>query len=283
MDNKNIQSYLLASTSSAIMTKTCTAPITRIKVLQQIQSYHNYNNYTGISNSIKYIYKNEGLLGYFKGNLTNISKSIPNYCIKFPLNDIYLKYMLKNKNFSSIKQLPYNNLLQAGVFAGLFQTIFTYPIDLLRTRITQDSQMINTNNKINSCLKNIIKQDGIAGLYRGFTPALLSTPLYIGIQLSSYQYLKNTNTIISNSLISGACAGLISQTIMYPGDTIKRNLQIDGLKQTKYNNLIDCIKHIYSKNGFKGFYRGIFLNSFKSIPEVAIKFTTYDLIKEYFL
>ena len=283
MDAKNIKSSLLASTCSAIITKTCTSPITRIKVLQQIQSYHNLNNYKGINNSIKYIYKNEGILGYFKGNLTNVFKSVPNYCIKFPINDIYLKYILKNKKYSNIKELPYNNLLQAGIFTGLCQTIFTYPIDLVRTRITQDSQMIHKNNKINSCLKNIIKQDGIFGLYRGLTPALLSTPLYIGIQLSSYQYLKNTNTILSNSLLSGACAGFISQTIMYPGDTIKRNLQVDGLNQTKYNNLIHCIKHIYSNKGFKGFYKGFFLNSFKSIPEVAIKFTIYDIIKNYLI
>jgi len=66
MDNKNIKSYLLASTFSAVITKTFTALITRIKVLQQIQSYHNCYNYTCISNSVKYIYKNEGLMGYFK-------------------------------------------------------------------------------------------------------------------------------------------------------------------------------------------------------------------------
>lgn len=282
MDNKNIKSYLFASTSSAIVTKTCTAPITRIKVLQQIQSYHNSNNYKGINTSIKYIYKNEGISGYFKGNLTNIFKSVPNYCIKFPLNDIYLKYMLKNKQYSSIKQLPYNNLLQSGIFTGICQTVITYPIDLVRTRITQDSNMIKQNNKIHSCLTNIIKQNGISGLYRGFTPAILSTPLYIGIQLSSYQYIKNSNTILSNSFIAGALAGFLSQTIMYPGDTIKRNLQIDGLNQTKYNNLTQCIKNIFLKNGFKGFYRGYFLNSLKSIPEVALKFTTYDLIKKMF-
>lgn len=283
MDAKNLKSYLLASTSSAIITKTFTSPITRIKVLQQIQSYHNSNNYKGIKNSVKYIYKNEGISGYFKGNLTNIFKSVPNYCIKFPLNDIYLKYMLNNKQYSSIKQLDYNSLLQAGVFTGICQTVITYPIDLVRTRITQDSNMIKQNNKIHSCLTNIITQDGIKGLYRGFTPAILSTPLYIGIQLSTYQYIKNSNTIISNSLIAGSLAGFISQTITYPGDTIKRNLQIDGIKQTKYNKLTDCIKTIFLKHGFKGFYRGIFLNSFKSIPEVAIKFTTYDLIKNYFL
>lgn len=80
-------------------------------------------------------------------------------------------------------------------------------------------------------------------------------------------------------MIAGSLAGLLSQSLMYPGDTVKRQLQIDGMNGVKkYNNITNCIKIIYRQNGIKGFYKGILLNSFKSIPEVAIKFTIYEFL-----
>ena len=78
-------------------------------------------------------------------------------------------------------------------------------------------------------------------------------------------------------------AGLISQSLMYPGDTVKRQLQINGMNGIKkYNNILDCINYIYSKNGIKGFYKGLIINSIKSIPEIAIKFTIYEYVKSLF-
>ncbi len=79
--------------------------------------------------------QNEGIVGLFKGNLANIYKSIPNYCIKFPLNEFYLRKIIKNENASSIKELNFNQLFYCGLLTGTVQTSITYPIDLVRTRI----------------------------------------------------------------------------------------------------------------------------------------------------
>ena len=48
-----------------------------------------------------------------------------------------------------------------------------------------------------------------------------------------------------------------------------------------YNGVFDCVNKMYAKNGISGFYKGFRLNFIKAIPEVAIKFSTYDLIKFY--
>jgi hypothetical protein len=49
----------------------------------------------------------------------------------------------------------------------------------------------------------------------------------------------------------------------------------------KHYGLINCIVNIYKENGIKGFYRGLFINSIKSIPEISIKFTIFELCKKY--
>ena len=280
MDNKDFIKNIISSFTTAIFTKTAVSPITRIKVLKQIESYHSTTKYNNFNQSIKYIYNNEGFLGFYKGNMINIYRAIPNYSLKFPLNDLYLTSIIKDSKYRSIKELPFNELLKAGVFTGSIQTTIMYPIDVIRTRIIQDKEMIKKRNKITKCLTDTIKKEGFKSLYNGFTPAILTSPLYIGLQLSLYQSFKNRDDILSNSLIAGGLSGIISQSIMYPGDTIKRHLQINGFGTKKYSNLLDCIYTIYKNEGVAGFYKGIKLNSIKSIPEIAIKFSIYEQMKQ---
>lgn len=279
MDNMEFIKNIISSFTTAIITKTSVSPITRIKVLKQIESYHSTTKYNNLNKSIKYIYNNEGVLGFYKGNMINIYRAIPNYCLKFPLNDLYLKSIIKDTKHKSIKELPFNELLKAGVFTGSIQTTIMYPIDVIRTRIIQDKDMIHKKTTVVSCLTSTVKKEGFKSLYNGFIPAILTSPLYIGLQLSLYQSFKNKEDILSNSLIAGGLSGVISQSIMYPGDTIKRHLQINGFGTKKYSNLRECIYTIYKNEGVAGFYKGIKLNSIKSIPEIAIKFTIYEQMK----
>ena len=139
-------------------------------------------------------------------------------------------------------------------------------------------------NKLTGRIRDIFKKKGVKGFYSGLSTSIISSPIYVGLQLSLYQYIKNNisfreNTVL-NSLFAGSSAGVISQAIMYPTDTIKKNLQINNSKQ-KYKGLYDCAHKIYKNNGIKGFYKGFRLNFIKAIPEVAIKFSSYDLIKFY--
>ena len=67
---------------------------------------------------------------------------------------------------------------------------------------------------------------------------------------------------------------------MYPTDTIKKHLQVNNSKKM-YNGVFDCVNKMYARNGISGFYKGFRLNFIKAIPEIAIKFSTYDLIKFY--
>ena len=143
--------------------------------------------------------------------------------------------------------------------------------------------MIGKEISMGKCLNETIKKEGFFSLYKGFKPAILTSPIYIGLQLSSYQYLKNQENILSNPFIAGGLAGLFSQTIMYPGDTIKKQLQIDGMKKKNYNGMIDCIIKIYKRYGINGYYRGIKINMIKSIPEITLKFYIYDLVKNKIL
>ena len=124
----NYFKYIISGIFSASITKTGIAPFVRVKTLMQIESYHNMNKYNNLFSSIKYIKKNEGLRGFFKGNMLNISKAIPNYCMKFTINEYYIKYLLRKNNCHSIQELNFSNLLEAGLITGIIQTTSAYPL-----------------------------------------------------------------------------------------------------------------------------------------------------------
>ena len=268
---KNYLPSVIGGGCSAIVTKSAVAPLERIKLLKQSQSYYSSQNYTGLFQSIRYIRKSEGFSGFYRGNYSNIIRITPAYLLKFPLNEFYKK---------KIGNSTPGQLLASGVAAGFTQVCLTYPLDVMRTRMSLDHHMTSNYNKYFSCAKNIYHMEGIKGLYKGFPISAISYPMYVGIQFSMYETLSQNGY----SYFSAPIAGMIAQSLMYPGDTIKRQLQINGLDNTKskFRNPIHCIIQMYRTLGFRGFYAGFGINLLKAIPEVSIQFSVYELIKGLF-
>jgi hypothetical protein len=261
---------ILAGAISAICTKTAVAPLERLKMLKQSQMYYKTNNYTGFFDSFRYIYSNEGFKGFFRGNTANLSRVIPAYMLKFPLNEFY-KSRIGNMH-------KFENLLLAGTAAGFTQALITHPLDMLRTRMALDNHMTTNYTNLPRCFVNIIKTEGPLALYKGLSIALTLYPLYIGIQFSLYEWLKE-----DFGYFSGTMAGVTAQTLMFPGDVLKRQLQINGVDNTekKINGPLDCIRYIHKTRGFRGFYQGYGINLIKVMPEVTIQFFVYEAIKKY--
>ena len=71
----------------------------------------------------------------------------------------------------------------------------------------------------------------------------------------------------------GACAGVVAQTITYPGDTVRRRMQTNGMggAAKHYAGTIDCIKQIVVKEGRAGVFAGYGANLMKSLPGAGIQ------------
>lgn len=80
----------------------------------------------------------------------------------------------------------------------------------------------------------------------------------------------------SRYLIAGGVAGAVSRTATAPLDILKVILQV----QTTKAQIMPAIKDIYRKGKLKGFFRGNGLNVMKVAPETAIRFYTYEMLKD---
>jgi solute carrier family 25 phosphate transporter 23/24/25/41 len=270
MDYRN----LLAGAGSGLITKTVNAPLERIKILYQIQDIRNPNKYGSFINTVKIILKEEGVFGLYKGNWVNSLRVMPAYALKFTFSEYFRKILPNNTVTDKMK---------IGALTGVSQISLTHPLDLLRTRYS----MAETKGSILKYTANIIKNEGFSGMYKGISVSLITGSVHISLQLTFfdvYKSLIHKHTRFDNTatkLVGGALAGITSMALTYPGDIVKKHMHSNGILKEKriYNNTWDCCKKIWKKEGVVGFFKGIKISTFKTMPSAAIQFASYDYLR----
>ena len=179
----------------------------------------------------------------------------------------------------------------AGGLAAMAATLCTYPFDLIRTRMALQASHPEIYGSVSRTIKNIVRNEGPTGFYKGILPSVAQVVPYMGISfyvhdkskaaLSSLQLANSTS-----DFASGALAGVVSKTAMMPVDVIRKRLQIQGSEYKayalkclpRYNGILDCIRTMWAVEGINGFYKGLTLAILKSGPATATTFLVYGLL-----
>ena len=210
---------------------------------------------------------------------------MPNYALKFTFNDTF-KELVKRRG--QTEPLSVSQLMAAGSLAGSFQLSCTYPMEVIRTRLSLSSSMLTGGayKGMWDCARRTVASEGWKALYNGYPVSLIFGTPYVGIQMTAFALLKRAMPVdpvtgkmdIIYKLLSGSLAGLTAQTLIFPGDTLRRRLQTDGAggTPTKYKNFVDCMKKVVAADGIQGLYRGLVTNVVRCIPGAAIQFAAYD-------
>jgi hypothetical protein len=131
---------LVAGAGAGAITKTSVAPLERLKVIFQVQGMYAKSGAadavkrpTTIAGAARAIFDAEGVRGFYRGNAANVLRVIPVYALKFSGNDFFRSLLSKEGTVP----LTTPRLLAAGAGAGALQILATYPLDLLRTRMSR--------------------------------------------------------------------------------------------------------------------------------------------------
>jgi len=130
--------------------------ISLIATKQMTAGLAHTNPYQNTIGTIITIYNQEKIRGFFKGAKLS--------AIYIPAHAAW--WSLYGFNKSIVRQVSNNNIITNGVSAGLAGFALTFllnPIDVLYTKI----QSTNTKQQISTSIKNIYKESGIKGFYRG--------------------------------------------------------------------------------------------------------------------
>jgi solute carrier family 25 (adenine nucleotide translocator) protein 4/5/6/31 len=116
--------------------------------------------YTGITQTLFLVSREEGPLALWKGNGANVLRVVPVYGLKFAFNDTF-KALVAGPGK---KRLSTGELLWVGTLAGLFQTIITYPLETVRTRLSLGTGQGVKYRGITDCFRQMVRTEGAAGL-----------------------------------------------------------------------------------------------------------------------
>lgn len=278
---------------SAAVSKTCVAPIERVKLLLQTQDANKKiqegkaKRYTGIINCFSRVVSEEGISALWRGNLANVIRYFPTQALNFAFKDTYKKYLCPYNSKKEPFKFFLGNLASGGA-AGASSLMFVYPLDFARTRLAADIGKGADSRQFNGlvdCVGKIYRSDGLKGLYQGFQISVLGIivyrAFYFGTFDSGKKILFNDDTSIIVKFMFAQCVTATSGVISYPLDTVRRRLMMQsGRADILYTGTIDCFRKIYAnEGGSKAFFKGALSNVFRGVG-ASMVLVLYDEIQK---
>ncbi|KAL0914243.1 hypothetical protein M5K25_014569 [Dendrobium thyrsiflorum] len=174
----------------------------------------------------------------------------------------------------------------AGLFTGV--TVALYPVSVIKTRIQVASKDTPQKNAL-AVFRNIVKVDGIPGLYRGFGTVItgavpariifltsLETTKVAAIKmLEPFKLSEPVQAAVANGL-GGMVASVSAQAVFVPIDVVSQKLMVQGYSgHANYNGGLDVAQKIIKADGFRGLYRGFGLSVMTYSPSSAVWWASY--------
>ncbi|EMS52034.1 Protein brittle-1, chloroplastic/amyloplastic [Triticum urartu] len=307
---------LVSGAIAGAVSRTCVAPLETIRTHLMVGS-----NGDSMTEVFQTIMKTEGWTGLFRGNFVNVIRVAPSKAIESFWKGVWVrltlfafdtaKKILTPKGDESSKT-PFPPSLVAGALAGVSSTLCTYPLELIKTRLTIEVDTIlcqqcvrviflstsphaylflqkDVYDNFLHCLVKIVREEGPSELYRGLTPSLIGVVPYAATNYYAYDTLRKLyrktfkQEEISNlaTLLIGSAAGAISSTATFPLEVARKQMQAGAVGGRQvYKNVFHALYCIMEKEGMGGLYKGLGPSCIKLMPAAGISFMCYEACKK---
>ncbi|OSX66216.1 hypothetical protein POSPLADRAFT_1177643 [Postia placenta MAD-698-R-SB12] len=225
--NPQITSYFIAGGIAGAASRTVVSPLERLKIIQQVQPQSMEGQYKGVWASLTRMWREEGVKGLMRGNGINCLRIVPYSAVQFTTYEQLKKY------FTNYGATPLDTptRLTAGALAGITSVCATYPLDLVRSRLsiaTASIPLPASSPPANSMpsqpsltsayhtasvsrpavhafgpqeltmwgmtLRVVRKEGGVRALYRGIMATATGVAPYVGINFAAYEALRGVIT-----------------------------------------------------------------------------------------
>jgi len=291
--------HLVAGGVAGAVSRTATAPLERLVAFLRC---HGGPMRLGVFASFKWLLKEGGIRGLWRGNGINVLKIPVESAMKFVAYDSLKRLIVNNDKDRDL--LLYERFLAGSLAGGITQTCI-YPLEVIKTRLTLRHSGEYTG--IFDCGKKLYRSAGWEVFYRGYIPNIVGILPYAGIDLIVYETLKRNyldqldkaggsrDTGIWGHghaiplLCFGAFSSCVGQTATYPLAVVRTKLQNQaGLnlnlpKEQSVGGLFGgpgLFSYIMRTEGIKGLYRGMVPNLIKVFPAVSISYYVYEKTRE---
>ncbi|KAI1113518.1 mitochondrial carrier domain-containing protein [Nemania sp. NC0429] len=278
------------------VSRTVVSPLERLKILLQVQSAGHTEYKLSVGKALGKMWKEEGWRGFMRGNGTNCIRIVPYSAVQFGSYNLYRKHFFEREPGSVMN--PFERLLCGGV-AGITSVVCTYPLDIVRTRLSIQTASFAAlgdvhKGKIPGMWTTMVQmyksEGGIGALYRGLIPTVSGVAPYVGLNFMTYEFVRKYLTPegdqhpnAARKLLAGAVSGAVAQTCTYPFDVLRRRFQINTMSGMgyQYKSIGDAIRVIVAQEGIRGLYKGLVPNLLKVAPSMAANWLSFEVTRDF--
>ncbi|CAN7070085.1 unnamed protein product [Brassica oleracea var. botrytis] len=270
---------LISGAVAGAVSRTVVAPLETIRTHLMVGS--GGNSSTEVFGDIM---KHEGWTGLFRGNLVNVIRVAPARAVELFVFETVNKKLSPEHGEQS--KIPIPASLLAGACAGVSQTLLTYPLELVKTRLTIQRGVYKG---IFDAFVKIIREEGPTELYRGLAPSLIGVVPYAATNYFAYDSLRKAYRSFSKqekignieTLLIGSLAGALSSTATFPLEVARKHMQVGAVSgRVVYKNMLDALVSILEHEGILGWYKGLGPSCLKLVPAAGISFMCYEACKK---
>ncbi|VDN06989.1 unnamed protein product [Thelazia callipaeda] len=238
-------------------------PLDRLKTLVQQDTNIPVNSFT----QIRAVVNSHGIFDLWRGTLPTLLRVVPGVALYFGCLQI-------GQNITSHLENTYHKNFILGSLSRTVAALLLMPVTVIKTRFESN---LYRDAGMKAATKELFRQHGYKGLYRGTVPTLLRDASFSGIYLAFYRknldFFCKDNSVHAPSerLISGVSAGICSCVITQPFDLIKTRIQLYPSQ-----SLSRLISEFYHKGSFATLFRGFLFRSLRRTLMAAISWTLFD-------
>ncbi|OQE42282.1 hypothetical protein PENCOP_c004G04253 [Penicillium coprophilum] len=290
-----VAAFMAGGVAGAV-SRTIVSPLERLKILLQIQSVGRTEYRLSIWKALVKMGREEGWRGFMRGNGTNCVRIIPYSAVQFGSYNFYKQFVESPDG----EMTPMRRLICGGV-AGITSVTITYPLDIVRTRLSIQSASFadlgtrDPGQKLPGMFATMVmiykNEGGTKALYRGITPTVAGVAPYVGLNFMTYESVRkyltpegDKNPSSYRKLLAGAISGAVAQTCTYPFDVLRRRFQINTMSGMgyQYTSIWDAVRVIVTEEGLRGLFKGIGPNLLKVAPSMASSWLSFELTRDFF-
>ena len=302
------QQHLVAGTLGGLVSTVALYPLELIKTRMQVAEASTRaawrNPYGSVLGSLRLVVRNEGAAGLYQGLTPAMIASAGSWggYFYFYEHSKSRKLAAAATEGSGRQGLTTVDHLASGVEAGAILVLLFNPLWLVKTRLalqgaasgpgataataTSTAAAEARYTGVGDALRTIVREEGVAGLYKGVVPALFLTS-HGAIQFAVYEWLKALSAAGGDgqqpawvSVVIGGTSKIVASTATYPYQVVKARLQQreapGGLAAPRYSGMLDCVAKTWRLEGGLGFFRGVVPNALKVAPSAALTFVVYE-------
>lgn len=288
---------LTAGAVAGATAKTVVAPLDRVKILFQGRNRsfdRERGSFRGTLTAMRRIAAGEGVLGLWKGHSAMLLRIAPYSGLNYMCFAQYKQWLARARGGG---ELAHGERFAAGALAGATSVTVTYPLDLARVRM---AYQVKTRR-----YGSVVDVFRAERLYRGYLPTIAGILPYAGTSFFVYDTLRRaivgggspalTRRVGARGdggevalrtpvqLVVGSLAGAAAQTASYPIDTVRRQIQLQGLasRSTDGVGMLGVLRGILRSEGVRGLFVGLSINYLKVAPATSVSFLVYERLRRH--